>query len=147
MVRQIYAFLSPFFHFWPDYLVPKIVVSLLILTLIGPIFAAARRLFARERLLAHLLLFPVLLWLGYSWIAPPLDHYWYLMPATYFLLLLALLSLGRGHARARRARGGAAAGAGAGAASAARASGRGAGAGDPALPAAEARRPRRSAGW
>ena len=94
VVRQIYAFLSPFFHFWPNYLVPKIVVSLLILTLIGPIFAAARRLFARERLLAHLLVFPVLLWLGYSWIAPPLDHYWYLTPATYFLLLLALLSWG-----------------------------------------------------
>ena len=94
VVRQIYAFLSPFFHFWPDYLVPKIVVSLLILTLIGPIFAAARRLFARERLLAHLLVFPVLLWLGYSWIAPPLDHYWYLTPGTYFLLLLSLLSWG-----------------------------------------------------
>ena len=27
VVRQIYAFLSPFFHFWPDYLVPKIVVE------------------------------------------------------------------------------------------------------------------------
>jgi hypothetical protein len=94
VVRQINAVLSPFFHFWPNYLVPKIVVGLLTLALIGPIFAAARRLFARERLLAHLLFFPVLLWLGYSWIAPPLDHYWYLMPGTYFLVLLALLSWG-----------------------------------------------------
>jgi hypothetical protein len=94
VVRQIHAFLSPLFHFWPDYLVPKIVVSLLILTLIGPIFAAAPRLFARERLLAQLLAFPVLLWLGYSWIAPPIDHFWYLTPGIYFLLLLALLAWG-----------------------------------------------------
>ena len=105
VVRQIYAFFSPFFHFWPDYVVPKIVVSLLILTLIGPIFAAARRLFARERLLALLLDFPVLLWLGYSWIAPPLDHYWYLTPGTYFLLAARAAVLGRGHAaRAPRGR-------------------------------------------
>jgi hypothetical protein len=94
VARQIKAFLSPLFHFWPDYVVPKIVVSLLILTLVGPIFAAARRLFARERLLAQLLVFPVLLWLGYSSIAPPVDHFWYLMPGTYFLLLLALLAWG-----------------------------------------------------
>ena len=99
-------------HFWPHYVVPKIVVSLLILTLIGPIFAAARRLFARERLLAHLLVFPVLLWLGYSWIAPPLDHFWYLMPGTYFLLLLRCCRWGEVTRRGRRGRATAGAGAG-----------------------------------
>jgi hypothetical protein len=92
--RQIWEFYSPLFHFWPNYLVPKIVVSLLTLILVGPIFAAARRLIARERLMAQLVVFPVLLWLGYSWIAPPIDHFWYLMPATYFVLLLALASWG-----------------------------------------------------
>jgi hypothetical protein len=94
VVRQIQNFFSPLFRFWPSYLVPKIVTSALTLLLVGPIFAAAARLVKRERLLAHLLLFPLLLWLGYSWIAPPIDHFWYLMPGTYFLVLLALLSWG-----------------------------------------------------
>ncbi len=92
--RQIHALLSPLVRFWPNYEAPKILVSLVVLALIGPIFAAARRLFTRDRLLAVLLGFPVLLWLGYSWIGPPLDHFWYLTPGTYFLLLLALLCWG-----------------------------------------------------
>ena len=103
VARQIAVFFSPLHHFWPSYLMPKIVVAALTLLLVGPIFAAARKLFHRERLLVETLLFPALLWLGYSWIAPPLDHFWYLIPATYFLLFLSLLSWGEVTRRERPA--------------------------------------------
>jgi hypothetical protein len=94
IARQVGVFFSPTLHFWPEHVMPRIVRPALALLLVAPIFAAAPRLFRRERLLVHTLLFPVLLWLGYSWIAPPREHYWYLIPGSYFVALLALLSWG-----------------------------------------------------
>ena len=101
VAKQVQVLYSPLYHFWPMDRAPKILISLLTLGLIGPIFAAARRLFAREPLLAQTVLFPMLLWLGYSWIAPPVDHFWYLTPGTYFVLLLALSSWGEVTRRGR----------------------------------------------
>ncbi len=40
--------------------------------------------------LAPLAFFALFLWLGYSFIGPPLEHPWYLIPATYAVLLVAL---------------------------------------------------------
>lgn len=94
VVKQVWNLFSPVYHFWPSYLVPAVLVSLATLALMGPIFAVSHRLIRREPLLAQCLLFPIVLWLGYSLIAPPLGHYWYLVPGTYFLLLLSLLSWG-----------------------------------------------------
>lgn len=45
--------------------------------------------------LAPLAFFALFLWLGYSAIGPPLEHPWYLVPATYALLLLALAAWAR----------------------------------------------------
>ena len=93
---QIHNLYTPLFRNIHPSLVPTIVISLLTLTLIGPVFAAWRRLFRRELLLAQALIFPLLLWIGYSLIAPPLEHPWYLVPRNLLLLVFVSGQLGAG---------------------------------------------------
>lgn len=72
--------------------------------LVAPLLVHTARLARRGVHLVLLLVFPALLWLGYSWIGPPLAHDWYFLPATYFLLLAGLLAWGealRGRVRGR----------------------------------------------
>lgn len=70
--------------------VPRLLTRLLVLGLFGALFAGTRRVVARAPWALLLLVFPVLLWLGYGLIGPPVEHAWYLLPGAYLLLLLAL---------------------------------------------------------
>jgi hypothetical protein len=92
---QVSGFHSPLFLFMPHHRVPFAVVGLSTLALMAPIVVAWRSLVGRELLLAQALVFPVSLWLGYSLIGAGAGFAWYLVPASYFLALLALLSWGR----------------------------------------------------
>jgi hypothetical protein len=71
--------------------------------IMAPIFAAADRILRREPILATLIAFPFLLWIGYSLIGPPLAHSWHLVPGTLLLILMSVACWGEVADRVYRA--------------------------------------------
>ena len=114
--RLIEGFLTPFQRFEA---LPQIVMSCLVLALVAPVFSrtadvlrqsAGRQSPGRRGagVLVLLLVVPILQWLGYGWIGPPLAHRWYLVPGLQLLVLFCLLAWaprrrrGRGDGAGRR---------------------------------------------
>jgi hypothetical protein len=62
--------------------------------LAAPLLVRTVRWARRDVHLVLFLAFPVLLWLGYALIGPPLAHDWYFLPATLFFVLGGLLAWG-----------------------------------------------------
>ena len=72
----------------------RLLEAVLLLLLVAPLLAWSVRLLRRECLLAALLIYPILLWLGYSVISPPTQFQWYLIPGMYLFVLFCLLTWG-----------------------------------------------------
>jgi hypothetical protein len=62
------------------------------LSLVLAAVAGAPKLLGRNGLSLCTLSFPLVLWIGYSIIGPPLGPSWYLLPASYFVLLFCFTS-------------------------------------------------------
>jgi hypothetical protein len=102
LVRLIDSFFSPVARFTRPGEFPAILRAALVLLLVAPVFSQTRIKLRQEPLTGTLLAFPVLLWLGYSVIAPPVAFRWYLVPGMLLLLVFCLLCWGEALSGVRR---------------------------------------------
>jgi hypothetical protein len=72
----------------------RLVASGLVLAVLCGLFCGTRRLLRRQPLMAQVAIYPIALWIGYAIIAPPVNHHWYLVPATIFVIFWTLAGWG-----------------------------------------------------
>ena len=87
-------FLYPIWRFVEYNAIPRVLCLVLLVLLVGQLLSRTADVLRRNSLLGVLLAGPVLLWLGYSIIAPPVAHGWYLIPGLFFFVLFCLLTWG-----------------------------------------------------
>jgi hypothetical protein len=94
LLRLIDGLFSPVARFIRQGGLPAKLRAAIVLLIVAPTLTHTIRTLRRERLAGTFLLYPVLLWLGYSLIAPPVSFRWYLLPGMLLLLTLCLLTWG-----------------------------------------------------